>query len=162
MNSFAAKLNDNQKQKCLIVLAGKAENKNESQFSIDTLYIGPLSRQNLIKAYNASNIFLSPSIDDAGPSMVNQSIMCGTPAICFEIGTALDIIDNGISGYKVKVKDYEAFADAIYTIYNMPAEKYDKLQLSTREMALKHNSLESFARMIESTTQMLNKDEMKI
>ena len=44
----------------------------------------------------------------------------------------------------------------------MPAEKYDKLQLSTREMALKHNSLESFARMIESTTQMLNKDEMKI
>ena len=136
--------------------------KNESQFSIDTLYIGPLSRQNLIKAYNASNIFLSPSIDDAGPSMVNQSIMCGTPVICFEIGTALDVIDNGISGYKVKVKDYEAFADAIYTIYNMPAEKYDKLQLSTREMALKHNSLESFARMIESTTQMLNKDEMKI
>lgn len=162
VNSFAAKLNDKQKQKCLIVLAGKAENKNESQFSIDTLYIGPLSRQNLIKAYNASNIFLSPSIDDAGPSMVNQSIMCGTPAICFEIGTALDVIDNGISGYKVQVKDYEAFADAIYTIYNMPAEKYDKLQLSTREMALKHNSLESFARMIENTTQMLNKDEMKI
>lgn len=162
VNHFAAKLDKEEKRKCLIVLAGKGKDKNENGFDIDSLYIGSLAKAELIVAYNASNVFLSPSIDDAGPSMVNQSIMCGTPAICFEIGTALDVIDNGISGYKVKVKDYEAFADAIYTIYNMPAEKYDKLQLSTREMALKHNSLESFARMIESTTQMLNKDEMKI
>lgn len=42
--------------------------------------------------YNASDLFLSPSIEDAGPMMVNQSIMCGTRVCSFEIGVALDMV----------------------------------------------------------------------
>lgn len=162
VNHFAAKLNEDQRRECLIVLAGKTEDKNESGFSIDTLYTGLLSKQDLIKAYNASNIFLSPSIDDAGPSMVNQSIMCATPVVCFEIGTAIDVIENGVSGYKVGIKDYKAFGDAIYTIYNMPAEEYGRLCDSTHKMAMEHDSLETFAQMIENTWQLLSRKEMKI
>ena len=144
------------------MLAGKTEDKNESGFSIDTLYTGLLSKQDLIKAYNASNIFLSPSIDDAGPPMVNQSIMCATPVVCFEIGTAIDVIENGVSGYKVGIKDYKAFGDAIYTIYNMPAEEYGRLCDSTHKMAMEHDSLETFAQMIENTWQLLSRKEMEI
>ncbi|WP_271783961.1 glycosyltransferase [Aquimarina algiphila] len=46
----------------------------------------------LPKYYNVADLFLSPSIEDAGPMMVNQSLMCGTRVCAFEIGVALDMI----------------------------------------------------------------------
>lgn len=42
--------------------------------------------------YNASDIFLSPSVEDAGPMMVNQSLMCGTRVCAFEVGVAIDMV----------------------------------------------------------------------
>lgn len=151
VNLFIDGLTKEERKKCLLVLAGQANEDCRPWLHIDTMFLGQISRDSLIKAYNASNIFLSPSIDDAGPSMVNQSIMCGTPVICFNIGTAIDVISNGISGYKVPVKDDNAFANSIETIYKLTRTQYDQLRKTTREMALKHNSLESFANMIEST-----------
>ncbi|WP_299837373.1 glycosyltransferase [uncultured Tenacibaculum sp.] len=44
--------------------------------------------------YNAADIFLSTSIEDAGPMMVNQSLMCGTRVCAFEVGVALDMIKS--------------------------------------------------------------------
>lgn len=46
----------------------------------------------LPKYYNVADLFLSPSIEDAGPMMVNQSLMCGTRVCAFEIGVALDMV----------------------------------------------------------------------
>lgn len=40
----------------------------------------------LAKAYNASDFFISPSIEETGPTMVLQSILCETPAITFNLG----------------------------------------------------------------------------
>lgn len=162
VNLFSEMLAKEEKSKCLLVLAGEKENENNNQFKIDTYYTGQLSKENLIIAYNAANIFLSPSIDDAGPSMVNQSIMCGTPVVCFEIGTALDVIDNGKSGFKVTLKDTQAFADAIYKIFSMSEKEYAELCSNTHNIAMKYDSLESFATMIENTYELLNQKEMYI
>lgn len=151
VNLFVDGLTEEERKKCLLILAGQSLEDCRPWLHVDTMYLGQLTRDFLIKAYNASNVFLSPSIDDAGPSMVNQSIMCGTPVVCFNIGTAIDVISNGLSGYKVAIKDDDAFASAIDTVYKLPTNQYEQLSKTTRGMALKHNSLESFANMIEST-----------
>jgi len=51
-----------------------------------------VSPSELPNYYNASDIFLSSSIEDAGPMMVNQSLMCGTRVCTFEVGVAIDMV----------------------------------------------------------------------
>lgn len=151
VNEFISR-NSVDKEQVLLLLAGRFLSEEELlAFSVDIKHLGYVDTETLIKVYNASDAFLSPSIDDAGPSMVNQSIMCGTPVVCYDIGTAWDVIYNGKSGFKVPVKDYMKFADAIETIYKMGPSDYHILCSNAREIALKNNSLKSFAEMVEST-----------
>ena len=53
-----------------------------------------ISPRELPNYYNVADIFLSPSIEDVGPMMVNQSLMCGTRVCAFEIGVAIDMVKS--------------------------------------------------------------------
>lgn len=108
--------------------------------------LGYVDGDTLVAAYRASSLFLNPSTDDAGPSMVNQSIMCGTPVVSFNLGTAVDVIENGISGFKTDDISAKGFAvtlkDAIRSLIH---GTYPDLRESARATAMKHNTSAIFA-----------------
>jgi glycosyltransferase involved in cell wall biosynthesis len=53
----------------------------------------------LALAYQASDIFLCPSIEDAGPMMIPEAMLCGTPVVAFQTGGAPDLIEPMKNGY---------------------------------------------------------------
>lgn len=140
INQFVEKLEGFSLQECLLVLAGVKDVEFESLFNMDVMNVGSLDMDELIKMYSASSVFISTSIDDAGPSMVNQSMMCGTPVVTFSIGTSLDVIKNGRSGYMAENYNDDDFADGIYKIYTLQSTDYINLRENTRNEALKHNT----------------------
>jgi glycosyltransferase involved in cell wall biosynthesis len=95
--------------------------------------IGYLSHSNLPKAFQAADIFVSPSIEDSGPMMVNQSIMCGTPVVSFEMGVALDLVHNGSTGYRAKLNDSDDLATGIKYILELEDKEYKKMSAKCRE-----------------------------
>lgn len=136
INNFSNKLCGEQKKKCLLLLVGIKDDIFEAQFDIDLLNIGHLSKKDLISCYSASSVFISTSIDDAGPSMVNQSMMCGTPVISFSIGTALQVTIEGESGYMIPNYDDDKFAQSLLNLSCMDDEQYRNLRKRTREIAI--------------------------
>lgn len=106
--------------------------------------------ETLIDLYNIADVFLSASIDDAGPSMVNQAMACGTPVVSFNIGTALDVLVDGESGFVAKDISVSAYTKALHTLYLLNDDERNKLRMSTREIALKYNSLNVFSKKVES------------
>lgn len=110
------------------------------QSKINRCNQGRVDMDKLVLCYQASDIFISASNDDAGPSMINQSIMCGTPVVCYDNGTAIDVIENMASGYKVKPGDKKGLAKGIEAIYNLTDKEYSELRSSCREIAVRHNS----------------------
>lgn len=78
---------------------------------------GFLSYKEMITAFYASDIFVSPSIDDSGPYMVNYSIGCGRPVVSFPVGIALTHIRNKKIGYIAKWKDPFDLAKGILYYY---------------------------------------------
>lgn len=110
------------------------------QSKINRCNQGRVDMDKLVLCYQASDIFISASNDDAGPSMINQAIMCGTPVVCYDNGTAIDVIENMASGYKVKPGDKKGLAKGIEAIYNLTHKKYSELRGSCREIAVRHNS----------------------
>lgn len=140
-------LTEEEKNKMLIVFIGEDDDTLQNDFDITVCNKGKLSVQNLVYAYSAADIFLSPTVVDAGPSMVNQALLCGTPVVSFDLGTAVDVVVDKKTGYKAKYKDPIDFANGIYYFY----KRADAPQVSKhcREMGLKMNSRRVFSSNIE-------------
>ena len=138
-----SQLTDAERERVVIMFAGVAADRCEISYDFPTIAIGMLDIKKLINAYNASSVFVCPSIDDAGPTMVNQSIACGTPVIAFNQGTALDVLEDGYNGYKAEVGDYEAFAHCIVKMLRLSKPEYETMRENAREMSLRKNSLEA-------------------
>lgn len=84
---------------------------------------GYLNLEQLFTAYYASDIFVSPSIDDSGPYMINYSIACGTPVLSFPIGIALDLVKPHETGYLANFLDVNDMAQGLNEFYQMPFEE---------------------------------------
>ncbi len=155
INSFFSDLSSEKKAKCLLLLIGEVDNTLQSRFPIDVMQLGFLNNDELIKAYNAASVFLCSSTDDAGPSMINQSMACGTPVIAFNCGTSLDVLQTGISGYNVEFKNIEDYINGVKYIYELSDDDYKQLRVTTRQTALKYNSLkvisDTFERIYETS-----------
>ena len=49
--------------------------------------------------YNASNVFIVPSLAENLSNAIMESLSCGTPVVAFDIGGNSDMIDHKINGY---------------------------------------------------------------
>lgn len=116
---------------------------------IDHKYIGYLSEDELIKAYQAAHLFVCPSLEDSGPLMINQAIMCGTPVVAFNMGSATDLVRTGETGYLARHKDTADLAKGINYIISLNELEYAKMSENCRSLAMKLFSTPVFNEQIE-------------
>lgn len=126
----------------VLVVAGKGEEVAGLE-DFNVKYTGHLSFDELAEYYALADIFLSPSIQDAGPMMLNQALMCGTPAVAFNIGTACDII-NDKTGYLAKYRDSEDFCKGIIDLVTKPKSDLSIMYKECREQSLQRSSYAAF------------------
>ena len=108
--------NDKHLEDYLLLIIGKNSVNTFAKISIPVKQVGMLNESGLIRAYQAADVFISPSIEDSGPLMVNQAMMCGTPVVAFKTGVALDLIDGYETGYAADLKDSKELSDGIYAV----------------------------------------------
>ena len=112
-------------------------------FGFKVNFVGNLDYNSLVMAYNASTLFLNSSIEDSGPTMINQSIMCGTPVVCFEMGVAADLVINGETGYVAKLGNTMDLANGILSILKLGDLDYEKYCQNCRSIAIDKCGLKS-------------------
>ncbi len=137
---FYDTLNESEKKSILLIIAGKQIDKIKDRFLFNYKFVGYIPVCQLPEIYSLSNVFLSTSINDAGPMMVNQSLMCGTPVIGFEMGTMLDSVKDKGTGFCAKLKDTGDLSNNIEKMYKMviyEPEKYSNMRNLCREFAIK-------------------------
>jgi glycosyltransferase involved in cell wall biosynthesis len=123
--------------KIFLLMAGEDTEKLKNQLPFENMNLGMLDNNyGVAAAYQAADVYICPSIEDAGPSMVNQSIMCGTPVVCFDQGVSLDIVINGKTGYRAKLKDSADMAKGIYEILKMSETEHMNMKNNCRELAI--------------------------
>lgn len=124
----------------IVLIAGNNDQILDNEIPFIFKKLGVLDMQNLAEVFAISDLYLSPSVMDAGPMMVNQSLSCGTPVVCFEIGVAMDVINGKGTGYCAKLKDTDDFARGIKTIYNLNETERKNMTDRCRKMALETTS----------------------
>jgi len=73
----------------------------------------------LALAYQAADVFVCPSIEDAGPMMIPEAMMCGAPVVAFVSTGAPDLVETMKTGYLATAADPRDFARGIYTLLTM-------------------------------------------
>jgi glycosyltransferase involved in cell wall biosynthesis len=122
----------------VLLIAGREIEQIVDYLPFDYHYLGMVNNTyGIASAYQAADVYVCPSIEDSGPMMINQSIMCGTPVVSFEMGVAMDLVFTGKTGYRAKLRDVRDMAQGIIDILTLDEEQYKIMSDNCRELALK-------------------------
>jgi len=100
--------------------------------------------------YNLADGFICPSIEDAGPMMINEALMSGVPVMAFKVGVAEDLIVNRISGYLADSITTQALANSIMEFLKLDDPSLAALKESSRQLALQRCTSQCQVKAIES------------
>jgi glycosyltransferase involved in cell wall biosynthesis len=83
----------------------------------DVTFIGAIDHRSMIKIYGNSDVVIVPSLYREGTSIsVLESMACGKPVICTNVGGLVEIIHNEVNGLIVE-KTGHSLAQGILRIY---------------------------------------------
>lgn len=123
-------------QKITLLVAGQRFDEIESELPFAYHYLGMLrTNEDMANAYQAADVFVCPSLQDAGPTMINQSLMCGTPVVAFETGVALDLVMTGRTGYRAELRNSTDMASGIKTILSQTEGEMMAMRKECRQVA---------------------------
>lgn len=122
-----------------LLIAGNNGKQLLAELPFDGKYIGQLKDELILAlAYQASDIFVCPSIEDAGPMMIPEAMMCGTPVVAFNTGGAPDLIENGKNGYLARLAEPEDLARGILAL--LEADNESAIGFSAQSKAKQKHS----------------------
>lgn len=147
LNIFASKIQDKK-----VTFLGLGNNVNTSLLNskINVITPGYLDLKGLFTAFYACDVYISPSLEDSGPYMVNYSIACGRPVIAFPVGIALDLVVKKKTGYLAEYRDPLSMADGIYSFYSLDDNKLDEYGTKCLEHIMSFKSLSNWYKNINS------------
>lgn len=100
--------------------------------------------------YNLADGFICPSIEDAGPMMINEALMSGVPVISFKVGVAEDLIVNQQNGFLADNISSAALADAITKFLMLSDSSLAAMKNNSRQSALEKCAAITQVKAIES------------
>lgn len=136
--------------KVLIIAVGNHFEKIKDRIEFDSKSFGYVPMNTLPDLYSLATMFVCPSVNDAGPMMVNQSLCCGTPVVGFDMGAVKQVVKDRGTGICVPLRDSDALAEGMLKIIQMPQEEYMKMSVRAREVALQTSSYDAHANQILS------------
>lgn len=108
-------------------------------------------------AYNAADLFVAPSVQEAFGKTLVESMACRTPVVCFDATGPSCIVENKIDGYKAKPYESEDLARGIDWVAF--ESDYKSLCDSARESALnRFDSLVIADKYISLYSDLVSKD----
>ena len=122
-----------QSKDVVFVVAGKIENLTLPE---NTIFVGYVGEKQLIEMYQMADVFACPTLADAGPMMVNQALLCGTPVVAFPVGVSLDLVKTGETGYLAKYKDSVDLAKGIDYVSSLSLKDWQYMSANCRKIGI--------------------------
>jgi glycosyltransferase involved in cell wall biosynthesis len=105
-----------EKTECL-VFGSEGDSVTES-LPFDIHFAGFLNKEeDLVRHYNAADIFVTPSLQDNLPNTIVESMACGTPCVGFNIGGISDLIVHMKTGYLASPRSVQDLANGIRLMF---------------------------------------------
>ena len=108
--------------KVLVVGKGPAEDWFAAQ-APHAIFAGFQSGDDLGRAVASMDVFFNPSITETFGNVTTEAMAAGVPVVAARATGAVDLVEDGVTGFLVDPKDIAGYADAIERIVADPALK---------------------------------------
>lgn len=129
-------LNEAERNQIVLIVAGNKPPEFNPSIPVENRYVGLLKEDQLISYYQASDLSACTSLEDGGPMMIVESLLCGTPVVSFATGLALELVISGETGYRAEKSESKDLAKGISYVLNLPPASYRLLQEKSHQLAL--------------------------
>lgn len=139
-------------QDYLLITAGKRflSSRNSFSCSVSMRYLGYLSEQDMVKAFNAATLFVCPTLEDSGPGILGQAMLCGVPTVAFATGAAVDLIQTGRTGYLAELGNSADLADGIESVVQLNPDEHALMSAKCRKSGMSVCSFEAVGERLEN------------
>lgn len=97
----------------LAILGGHAE-EIAAELPLPTHVLGYIGdEKTIVSVYHASDVFVTPSLEDNLPNTIMEAMSCGVPCVGFRIGGIPEMIDHQKSGYVAELRSSDDLARGI-------------------------------------------------
>jgi len=110
-------------------------------FAKHVTFLGSLEGDELIRAYRAATIFVSPSWTEAFPLVIPEAMAAGLPMVVTSVGAIPDFVKDGEDGFLVAPRDPAALAGAIVRLLDDAALR-TRIAARVRERAAREFAIE--------------------
>jgi len=113
--------------------------------SINFHLVGLIDHDDLLKAYQASDLMVTPSIwEEPSPMVVVEAMASGLPIVASKTGGLKSRIIDGVNGCLVSPGNSEDLANTLLELLKHPIQ-IERMKKNARKIALKKYSLETMA-----------------
>lgn len=102
----------------------------------NTISVGYLTEPQLIQMYQMADVYVCASLADAGPMMVNQSLLCGTPVVAFPVGVSVELVRTGLTGYLARYGDSVDLAKGIDAVLSLSKNEWKQMSDNCRKLGV--------------------------
>ena len=120
----------------LILVAGNKPENFNPDIPFEHRFMGLLTEKELIACYQASDAVVCSSLEDGGPMIIVEALLCGTPVISFATGLALELVINNETGYLAEKANAKDLGKGLLYVLNLPPAEYRLLSTRCHEKAL--------------------------
>lgn len=88
-------------------------------------HLGSRPRSDLFRHFSRGSVFVLPSIEEGLAVVQLQAMACGLPLICTANTGGEDLIEDGMEGFIVPIRDVEAIKEKLLLLYREPERRKD-------------------------------------
>ncbi|WP_183563761.1 glycosyltransferase family 4 protein [Mucilaginibacter sp. SP1R1] len=99
-------------------------------------YLGRAKQTDLLNFYNDASVFVLPTLDEGMALVQLEAMACGLPVICTTNSGADTIIEDGIDGFIVPIRDANAITEKITFLYHNK-DKREEMSINAEKKAKK-------------------------
>jgi glycosyltransferase involved in cell wall biosynthesis len=137
LDMLHARLSEEERKRVLLVYASRYSEVSPDIFPFEAISLSfAHSEEQLASYYQLADVFISPSVEDAGPMMVVESVLCGTPVVAYRIGLAPDVLVDGWNGYSFPLQGPENLVDGMERLVRADKETFGQFCLNARTFAM--------------------------
>jgi len=125
-----------------LVLVSVGSGRHRMDGSLPQIHLGTIENHRMLRlAYNAADVFVMPSLQEAFGLTALEAMACGTPTVGFAVGGIPDIVRSDVTGQLVPAGGTRALGLAIETLLG-DRQKRALLSANCRRSAVEQHSLE--------------------
>ena len=114
------------------VVFGSSEPENPPALPCKVYYLGQFHEDiTLVLLYSTCDVIVVPSKRENLSNVIMESLSCGTPVVCFDIGGNSDMVNHKTNGYLAQPGNISDLANGIDWVLSNDA--YDELSKNARE-----------------------------